>query len=389
MQRHLKERPYIFPLLGLAFGFVIVGLIWVRQSTGDTFRPSDANIVFLFDKGKHQVIDTKAETVGELVSRLDLGLIPEDVVEPSLDTPIVEDNLRINIYRARPVTVIDKNNKIVTLTAQRSPRVAAKKAGLDLHTEDIARFEQGNLSENVIGEKVVIVRGIPIKLNLYGQQVGTYTLSKTVEEMLREKQIKLDNGEKVEPALETAIKPNMQIFVLSKGANLVTVKEVIPIPTKTVNDPGLSFGSTAVRQEGSPGKKLVTYLVTKKDGKESRKLIQQAIIDPPEPKIIARGSTINVARDKTKLMSLAGIKSSDYGYVNYIVSRESGWNHLVSGIGGAYGLCQALPGSKMSTAGSDWQTNPVTQLRWCSGYASSRYGGWGGAYNQWIANHYW
>jgi len=42
----------------------------------------------------------------------------------------------------------------------------------------------------------------------------------------------------------------------------------------------------------------------------------------------------------------------------------------------------------MATAGADWATNPITQLRWCSGYAS-RYGGWAGSYNHWLAYHSW
>jgi hypothetical protein len=43
----------------------------------------------------------------------------------------------------------------------------------------------------------------------------------------------------------------------------------------------------------------------------------------------------------------------------------------------------------MATAGADWQTNPVTQLRWCHSYAQRRHGGWAGAYNYWLAHHNW
>ena len=52
---------------------------------------------------------------------------------------------------------------------------------------------------------------------------------------------------------------------------------------------------------------------------------------------------------------------------------------------GAYGIPQALPGSKMASAGADWETNPVTQIRWMAGYVS-RYGGWQGAINFWYAH---
>lgn len=41
---------------------------------------------------------------------------------------------------------------------------------------------------------------------------------------------------------------------------------------------------------------------------------------------------------------------------------------------GAYGLVQALPGSKMASAGADWRTNPATQIQWGLGYMNDRYG---------------
>ncbi len=395
MKERLKQRPYIIPLLGLVLGFGIVAAIWASRSSGEAFRPSDARVVYLFDSGDRHVLDTRAQTVGELISRLNLNLIPEDVVEPTLDTPIVEDNFRINIYRARPVTVVDGQNRIVTLTAQRSPRVVAKNAGLPVQAEDIATFQQGNLEKNILGEQVVVTRATPITLNLYGTQVATYTLAKTVGDMLVEKRIKLDNDESVVPAADSKIVPNIQVFVLAKGATVETKEETIPIPTETVNDNRLSFGTTVARQEGSPGKKLVTYLITRQGDDTTRKLIQEAVVDPPVPRIVARGTAINVDKDKQALMAKASISSSNFAYVNYIVSRESSWNPFAQGFPrgtpytGAYGLCQAYPGSKMVTAGGDWLDNPVTQLRWCDGYASSRYGSWAAAYNYWAAHGNW
>lgn len=66
------------------------------------------------------------------------------------------------------------------------------------------------------------------------------------------------------------------------------------------------------------------------------------------------------------------------GEFNCLVSlwnRESGWNvNASNGSSGAYGIPQALPGSKMSSAGSDWATNAGTQIEWGLGYISGRYG---------------
>ncbi|MBX4201456.1 G5 domain-containing protein [Candidatus Saccharibacteria bacterium] len=388
--RHIKRRPYLLPILGLLLGAVIVGVMTFYRGGTEEFRPSDSHVVFLFDNGQKQTIDTKAQTVGELVNRLNLHLIPQDVVEPAADTPIVEDNFRINVYHARPVTIFDSTNKTVALTAQKSARVVAQDAGLKINPEDIASFAQGNVSENVIGEKVVVSRATPVTLNLYGTQVPSYTQAQTVATLLSEKHIKLDNGETVSPVPTTPITPGMQIFVLAKGSQVITTEENVPFPTETVNDITLSFGTTVIRQQGAPGKQAVTYLITAKNGVEvSRKIIQQAIVQAPVPQIEARGATIDINGDKTSIMAAAGISSADYAYVNFIVSHESGWRPTASNPSGAYGLCQSLPGSKMATAGGDWSTNPITQLKWCDSYATRRFGGWGGAYNYWLAHRNW
>lgn len=76
-------------------------------------------------------------------------------------------------------------------------------------------------------------------------------------------------------------------------------------------------------------------------------------------------------------MAAAGINPDDYQAVDDIVSKESGWQteRWNTQGSGAYGLCQALPASKMASAGDDYMTNPVTQLKWCNQYAQA-YGGW-------------
>lgn len=85
-------------------------------------------------------------------------------------------------------------------------------------------------------------------------------------------------------------------------------------------------------------------------------------------------------------MAAAGIAESDWGYVDYIVSRESGWNpNATNKSSGACGLVQALPCSKVPGNGYD----PVDNLRWANGYAVGRYGSWAGAQAFWSKNHWW
>ncbi|MEU2482954.1 transglycosylase SLT domain-containing protein [Streptomyces sp. NPDC013130] len=72
-----------------------------------------------------------------------------------------------------------------------------------------------------------------------------------------------------------------------------------------------------------------------------------------------------------------------------IVTHESGWDYTATNSSsGAYGLVQALPASKMSSAGSDWKTNPATQIKWGLDYMNERYGSPVEAWNFWQANHW-
>ncbi|WP_235215313.1 aggregation-promoting factor C-terminal-like domain-containing protein [Phaeacidiphilus oryzae] len=72
-----------------------------------------------------------------------------------------------------------------------------------------------------------------------------------------------------------------------------------------------------------------------------------------------------------------------------IISHESGWNvYATNASSGAYGLGQALPGSKMASAGSDWQTSAATQIKWALSYMNDRYGSPNAAWSFWQANNW-
>ncbi|WP_444876243.1 lytic transglycosylase domain-containing protein [Agromyces ramosus] len=79
-----------------------------------------------------------------------------------------------------------------------------------------------------------------------------------------------------------------------------------------------------------------------------------------------------IARD---MLAQRGWGDDQFGCLVSLWNKESGWNVYASNpSSGAYGIPQALPGSKMATAGADWQTNAATQISWGLGYISARYG---------------
>jgi hypothetical protein len=75
------------------------------------------------------------------------------------------------------------------------------------------------------------------------------------------------------------------------------------------------------------------------------------------------------------LMIQAGFPISQFGCLNKLWNKESGWNHRAENpSSGAYGIPQSYPGSKMSSVAADWRTNPATQIKWGLGYIKGRYG---------------
>jgi hypothetical protein len=69
-----------------------------------------------------------------------------------------------------------------------------------------------------------------------------------------------------------------------------------------------------------------------------------------------------------------GFSMKDAQCLSQLWDRESHWNVKAKNPSGAYGIPQAKPGSKMAAFGADWQTNPVTQIKWGLSYIKGRYG---------------
>ncbi|WP_426321073.1 lytic transglycosylase domain-containing protein [Microbacterium sp. E-13] len=91
----------------------------------------------------------------------------------------------------------------------------------------------------------------------------------------------------------------------------------------------------------------------------------------------AVGGTSPADAQATARSMLAGYGWGDdqFGCLVSLWNKESGWNYQAyNRSSGAYGIPQALPGSKMGSAGADWQSNPATQIAWGLGYISGRYG---------------
>jgi resuscitation-promoting factor RpfB len=402
MQRFARLHRAVIPLVTFCLLLMVSVGGYLFFTHDNRVATTDSLVVIISHDKVEQTVPTRQTTVGELLHKLNIPLKEGDIVEPDASTEIKQDDFRINVYRAVPIEVVDNGHRTFTFSAATTPRSIAKQSGATLYAEDklVTKPVTNFLEDGTLGQQVTIDRATPITFNLYGNTVNVRTQAKTVGDLLKEKNITLGKDDSVQPVAATPLTPGGQVFLLRQGTKITSVTEDIPMPQDVIVDNGLAFGTSAIRQQGSPGQKVITYQLNLQNGKEiSRTAIQTVTTREPVKQIVVQGASLSGIKGD---MALAGIAPGDYNYADYIIGNESGWcptkaqgEHSCPAIpdnqftSNGYGLCQATPGSKMASAGADWATNPVTQLKWCSGYATGRYGSWQAAYNHWVSSHNW
>lgn len=95
---------------------------------------------------------------------------------------------------------------------------------------------------------------------------------------------------------------------------------------------------------------------------------------PPVAPAVPTPSPGSAQAIAAEMVAARGWSTDDFACLVSLWDRESGWRTTAMNPNGAYGIPQAYPGSKMASAGADWQTNPATQISWGLGYIAARYG---------------
>lgn len=275
------------------------------------------------------------------------------------------------------------------------------------------------------------VKNVKITLS-NGCEMNVVTSKTKVADILDEKHIILLPEEKVTPDENTTIGANGEIVITEKTAqeevaelvsneteattteenanelsmemisqayNPITEKtivEVQSIPFETVTKNvanGASETKDQVLQEGREGKKEVTYRVKYQNDVEiERTEVSSVVLEEPVNKIVqvrAKQTTSRSSSGRTYISgsvaeyqayararcSAYGWSTADFNCLVALWNKESKWNPNAYNSGsGAYGIPQALPASKMATAGTDYRTNYKTQINWGLSYISSTYG---------------
>jgi len=400
-----SKTPYGVIVAISCFAVLMLGIFFAAKTYAiSPAAASGKRLITIHDDGQDRGILTRATTMREALKEANIQLDANDTVEPALDEELVGNNYEANIYRARPVTIVDGAVRTKVMSPYRTASQIIKEAGMALHDEDTTKIEASTdlLSEGS-GVRLTITRAMPFTLVLYGKQVQAYTQAKTVGEMLSDKKIKLAKDDTLSLSESTQMKSGLIVELWRNGKQTLTQEEDIPFETEKVQDSSHEVGYKEVKTPGENGKKTVTYELIMKNGQEAGRTVIQSVETKKAVKqveIIGTKSNLPPGSHQD-WMAAAGISESDFGYVNYIVGREGGWEpckvqggaidctYAANGGRMGYGIVQATPGAKMSSAGADWATNPITQLRWATGYAVGRYGSWEGAYNHWLASHNW
>lgn len=141
-------------------------------------------------------------------------------------------------------------------------------------------------------------------------------------------------------------------------------------PTSAAPTPSASARSTEVSRSGARADVPVIEIMAQLARRAER--IAKNLPKEPVPADVDPRSNRGLGY---QLMLEFGFPKDQWAYLDALWQRESGWNHLADNpSSSAYGIPQSLPGEKMAVVGSDWRTNPETQIRWGLAYIAARYG---------------
>jgi uncharacterized protein YabE (DUF348 family) len=340
-------------------------------------------IVSLYFDGQKKVITTDTTTVRAVLEQSGISLAEGDAVEPKLDTNIPAGFFNINVYRARPVVVVDGARHLSIKTASQSPQLIAKSAGLTVYPEDT--YEVSTITEptsfGVVGQKVTIQRAVPLVINADGQGRLVRTQQKTVGGVLTERDVALGPQDTVEPGRDTAVTANLTIAINRVKVAVVQQKTTIPQTTQTVRDDDLEMGESKVVTPGNNGERVSSYRVHYQNGiEQSRELLSTEVTKPAVAKVTHIGTKINYNANPVELgrqlAAQRGWVDDQWESLYKLWRQESNWNpSAVNGSSGACGIPQALPCSKIT------DRSVSGQIQWGLGYITRTYGTPAGAWS--------
>lgn len=301
---------------------LIGGLFFVNQALADATKPAakaDEKLVTIYDRGTEKTIVTKARTIREALKLAKFSIDErQDVVEPSLDSEMVAEKYNINIFRARPITIVDGNKRLKITTAEQTPALIAKAAGIEVFEEDKTTLSNSdNMAVDGANMVMKIDRASMVNFVLYGKESVIRTHAKTVGELLKEKNIDPKKDDTLSVDRSAKIISGMKIELWRNGKQTITAEEDVKFEVEKVQDANRDSGYREVKQAGENGKKNVTYEVEMKNGVEvSRKEIASVVTKEPKKQIEIVGTKSSTSFSGSFSEALARLRSCEGSYTS-------------------------------------------------------------------------
>ena len=301
---------------------LVGGLFFVNQALADATKPAakaGEKLVTIYDRGAEKTIVTKARTIREALKLAKFSIDErQDVVEPSLDSEMVADKYNINIFRARPITIVDGNKRLKVTTAEQTPALIAKVAGIEVFEEDKTTLSNSdNMAVDGANMVMKIDRASMVNFVLYGKESVIRTHAKTVGELLKEKNIDPKKDDTLSVDRSAKIISGMKIELWRNGKQTITVEEDVKFEVEKVQDANRDSGYREVKQAGENGKKNVTYEVEMKNGVEvSRKEIASVVTKEPKKQIEIVGTKSSTSFSGSFSEALARLRSCEGSYTS-------------------------------------------------------------------------
>ena len=301
---------------------LVSGLFFVNQALADATKPAakaDEKLVTIYDRGAEKTIVTKARTIREALKLAKFSIDErQDVVEPSLDSEMVAEKYNINIFRARPITIVDGNKRLKVTTAEQTPALIAKAAGIEVFEEDKTTLSNSdNMAVDGANMVMKIDRASMVNFVLYGKESVIRTHAKTVGELLKEKNIDPKKDDTLSVDRSAKIIPGMKIELWRNGKQTITAEEDVKFEVEKVQDANRDSGYREVKQAGENGKKNVTYEIEMKNGVEvSRKEIASVVTKEPKKQIEIVGTKSSTSFSGSFSEALARLRSCEGNYTS-------------------------------------------------------------------------
>ncbi|MCR6493738.1 ubiquitin-like domain-containing protein [Cellulomonas sp. P24] len=332
------------------------------------------------------------KTVQDVLKGSGITVGAGDAVTPALSATAINGG-DIVVRHGREIEVVmDGEKRSVWTTA-----LTVGEAVQDLGVRDGTALLSASRSEPLGRAPLRVSTEKTIHLVVDGQVIDGISSEPTVRGALKQIGLVLNEGDQVSVPLDATAVDGLVVLVTRAAQSGDTATEAVPFTEVEVPDPTLSKGTRRVKVAGRAGQKVVTYATKVVGGAVvSRTPIATKITVEPITQVIRVGtmavpSLANVvvapgsAQDIGRQLAAArGWGDSEFACLLTLWDHESGWRVNASNASsGAYGIPQALPGSKMASVGADWQTNPATQITWGLNYIAGRYGTPCGALGHW------